>query len=63
MSKTLVLAVNEWGQISYNGRFAEEGGWLYEKTVVNVGLFEPPSNGVFTNAGPTHRYSAMGHLL
>ncbi len=63
MRKTLLLGVNEWGQICYNGRFAEEAGWVYEKIVVNAGLFEPPSGEVFTRTEPTQRYSAMGHLL
>ncbi|HZT41228.1 MAG TPA: hypothetical protein VFA07_03520 [Chthonomonadaceae bacterium] len=62
--KTLQIGTNEWGQIVYNGRFAPEweGDWWYEKMVVNVGLFEPPSNSVFTRSKPTYRYAAIGHL-
>ena len=63
--KTLRIGVNEWGQIVYNGRFQDydEGGWWYEKMVVNVGLFERLTPGVFTKQEPTCRYSAMGELF
>jgi hypothetical protein len=65
MRKTMLLSVNEWGQVVYNGRFSDwDGGqWRYEKTVVNVGLFEPPSDSVFTRNEPNCRYEAMGNLL
>lgn len=64
MAKTLSLAVNEWGQIVYNGRLSDcdDGQWYYHKTVVNVGLFAPASNNVFTRSEPNQRYSAMAHL-
>ena len=62
---TLILAVNEWGQIVYNGRFniGYDSYWQYHKTVVNVGLFDPASNSVFTRSEPNQRYSAMAHLF
>ena len=65
MSKTLTLGVNAWGQIVYNGRLTDyDGGhWSYHKTVVNVGLFAPPSNSVFTRCPPTQRYAALAHLF
>ena len=64
MRKTLQIGLNEWGQIVFNGRFspAWEGDWWYEKTVVNMGLFDQPSNSVFTRSQPTYRYAAMSHL-
>lgn len=63
--KTLPLAVNEWGQIVYNGRFQDYNGghWWYEKTVANVGLFERLIPGAFTKQEPVCRFSAMGELF
>jgi hypothetical protein len=63
--QTLVLTLNEWGQIVYNGRFAPayDGDWWYEKMVVNVGIFDPPSNSVFTRSQPNQTCSAMAHLI
>src|SRR5579871_5977918 len=64
-SKTLCLAVNEWGQMAYNGRFngGWESPWYYEKMVVNVGLFERLTPGVFTQQEPVCRYAAIGYLV
>jgi hypothetical protein len=62
--KTLRLAAGEWGQIVYNGRFAGyDDYWWYEKTVVNVGLFERLMPGVFTHREPICRFAAMGDLF
>jgi hypothetical protein len=63
--KTLRAAENEWAQIVYNGRFAPgwEGDWWYEKKVVNVGLFDHLTSGVFTRSAPTYRFEAMGELF
>ena len=64
MQKTLTFALNEWGQIVYNGRFSNwEDSWRYEKMTVNIGVFDPLSNSVFTRRPPTARYSAMAHLF
>jgi hypothetical protein len=60
--KTLHLAVGEWGQIVYNGRFTGEDYWWYENTVVNVGLVERLTPGLFTRQEPNCRFSAMAEL-
>lgn len=63
--KTMHLGLNMWGQVVYNGRFAPgwEGDWWYEKVVVNIGLFERITPGVFTCSEPTDRFRAMGQLF
>ncbi|MCW3094964.1 MAG: hypothetical protein JWL77_582 [Chthonomonadaceae bacterium] len=63
--KTMLLTANEWGQFAYNGRFvpAYDGNWWYEKMVVNVGLFEQLTSGLFTREEPTYRFTAMGDLF
>jgi hypothetical protein len=63
--KTLHVRVNEWGQIVYNGRFNSgwDGPWYYQKMVVNVGLFERLTPGLFTRQEPTCHFSAMAELF
>lgn len=63
--KTIHMTVNQWGQIAYNGRFVAgwEGPWYYEKTVVNVGIFERLRPDVFTKQEPASRFTAMGDLF
>jgi hypothetical protein len=64
--KTLYIAEGEWGQILYNGRFANRVSgwwWWYEKMVVNVGLFSELPEDVFTRCPPTYRVSEMAHLI
>ena len=62
--QTIHLAVNEWGQIVYNGRFGGwDCGWWYEKTVVNIGLFEHITSDVFTRRKPDYRFAAMAKLF
>lgn len=63
--KTLFLTGDTWGQIVYNGRFVPDwdGDWWYEKMVVNIGLFERLSSGLFTRTEPTYRFSAMSELF
>jgi hypothetical protein len=63
--KLLSMAVNEWSQTVYNGRFAPDwgGDWWYEKMVVNVGLFEHIKPGVFTRQEPTCQFNAIGELF
>jgi hypothetical protein len=63
--KTLRLTLNEWGQIVYNGRFVPgwDGDQWYRKTVVNVGMVERLTPGLFTREEPTCRFSAMAELF
>jgi len=47
------LALNQWGRVTYNGRFNGEGEiWWYRKTVLNVGLFEKATASVFVGSVP-----------
>jgi hypothetical protein len=47
------LGLNQWGRVIYNGRFSEEeGGWWYNKTVLNIGLFEEVAASVFVETIP-----------
>lgn len=48
------LGVNSWARAVFNGRYSLdcEGGWWYEKKVVNVGLFNMPSEMVFKDGAP-----------
>ena len=64
LGKTLRIAPNEWGQMIYNGLFVYRGShfWLCKKTVVNVGIFERITPGLFTRSAPTHRFSAMAEI-
>ena len=63
--KTIHMPVGTWGQIAYNGRFNAgwDGPWYYEKTVINVGIFQRLVPGVFTKQVPASRFSAMGELF
>ena len=65
MQKKLVLPLNEWGQIVYNGRFNDwdDGTTHYKKTVVNAGRFERVTPGIFTQIEPAKRFSAMAELF
>jgi hypothetical protein len=60
--KTMRVSQEMWVQMVYNGRFTGEDYWWYEKHVVNVGLFERLSSGLFTRCAPATRFEAMGEL-
>jgi len=51
---TSSLSLNRWVRVTYNGRYSLdwEGGWWYEKKVVNIGLFDNPTERVFLEANP-----------
>jgi hypothetical protein len=48
------LGLNSWARVVFNGRYSLdwEGGWWYEKKVVNVGLFNIPSKTAFKDRAP-----------
>ncbi len=56
------LALGEWGQVRYNGRFSWNGGWKYEKWVYNIGLFPGiiPANPF--QGSPARSYSNLADL-
>jgi hypothetical protein len=56
------LSLNQWGRVLYNGRFSEEGGWWYRKTVLNIGLFENPVASVFIETSPIVVMDKMAKL-
>jgi hypothetical protein len=62
--KTLVSEVQHWIQVLWNGRFspAWEGDWWYEKTVVNVGLFETFTPKLFTSSSPSASYQSLPQI-
>ena len=51
------LKPKEWLQIVHNGRFSNEGFWYYDKTVINVGLFEQLDAEVFLHSQPKKAFS------
>ncbi len=57
-----ILQENEWGQISYNGRYTEEEGWYYKEIVLNVGLFNEPTKDCFIISKPNHSVNQKAHL-
>jgi hypothetical protein len=63
--RIIPLAIGEWGQIAYNGRFAPgwHGDWWYEKTVVNAAIVDHLSDHLFTGESPTYRYELFGKLI
>jgi hypothetical protein len=57
------LAVGEWGRVLYNGRFpSDEGGWWYQKTVVNVGCYDAVRADVFVSTRPLYTTDRMARL-
>jgi hypothetical protein len=57
------LGVGEWGRVLYNGRFSsDEGGWWYQKTVVNVGCYDEVQAGVFVSTPPLYTVDRMASL-
>jgi len=48
------LGINSWARVVFNGRYSLdwEGGWWYEKKVINVGLFNIPSETAFKDSAP-----------
>lgn len=61
--QTFLVGPGEWAQVRYNGRssYGYTDYWGYEKTVVNVGVFPKPRDGMFFTK-PTYRYSLMSEL-
>ncbi|HEX8500186.1 MAG TPA: hypothetical protein VF659_06295 [Pyrinomonadaceae bacterium] len=57
------LAAGEWGRVLYNGRFSsDEGGWWYQKTVVNVGCYDEVRAEAFVSARPLYTIDRMANL-
>ena len=57
------LAVGEWGRVLYNGRFSsDEGGWGYQKTVVNVGCHDEVQAEAFVSTRPLYTIDRMASL-
>ncbi len=57
------LGAGEWGRVLYNGRFSsDEGGWWYQKTVVNVGCYDEVQAGAFVSARPLYTIDRMARL-
>ncbi len=54
------LGAGEWGRVLYNGRFSsDEGGWWYQKTVVNVGCYDEVQAEVFVSTRPLYIIDRM----
>lgn len=60
--KGFSLQDRQWGQIAYNLRISSEGGWVYHKQVLNIGLFPLLSRRVFLETEPAHTYADMAQL-
>jgi hypothetical protein len=60
--KSFDLRSGVWARIIYNGRFSGESCWWYEKTVVNVGVFDSLSADLFTRGELTYRYELFSRL-
>lgn len=56
------LTPNQCGRITYNGRFAYEGGWSYRKTVLNIALVTSFDAQVFANHPPDFIYEQLAQL-
>ena len=57
------LGAGEWGRVLYNGRFSsDEGGWWYQKTVVNVGCYDEARGDVFASTQPRYTINRMARL-
>jgi hypothetical protein len=61
---TVKADTGNWVQIRENGRFSSawEGDWLYQKIVVNAGLFDNVVEEQFINTLPIEVFSAMADL-
>jgi hypothetical protein len=59
------VGLNSWARVVYNGRFSLdwEGGWWYEKKIVNVGLFTQAVDSVFVNSTPYVAIHRMAKLF
>jgi hypothetical protein len=61
-STRMHLQPGQWGRVLYNGRFAVEEGWWYDKKVFNIGLFEKLEEDLFTSSQPAQVLSQMAKL-
>lgn len=53
----------QWARLVYNGRFAEETGWRYQKVIINSGLFDRPSADSFLAAAPSQELRDLTKLF
>jgi len=56
------LQAGQWARIEYNGRFGHDDGWLYEKTVLNIGLMPFLSVNLFIENPPQYAWKSMMKL-
>jgi hypothetical protein len=61
--KSFELRPGEWVRMMHNGCFSGwESYWWYEKTVLNVGMFDTIQADLFTRGGPSYRYELFSRL-
>lgn len=56
------LATNEWGIVTYNGRFPVEDSWIYQQTVLNIAYASRPMSEIFMATRPVAEYSQIADL-
>jgi hypothetical protein len=61
--KAFTLSMNESGQLRYNWRISyDEGGWAYQKSVLNIGLASNLDSKLFIVNKPKYIYEDMPSL-
>ncbi|TQV73897.1 hypothetical protein FLL45_13615 [Aliikangiella marina] len=62
-NEAFMLSTKEIGQVRYNWRVShDEGGWAYEKTVLNIALVSEFDSSLFVNSKPNYIYEDMPNL-
>jgi len=56
------LRPNQWGRVTYHGRFHAEDTWLYRNTVLNVGFVTTFDAELFTRNDPLAEYKQVAYL-
>lgn len=56
------LESEQWMRIRYNARYSVQAGWVYDKWVFNIGVFDNPPLEVFLSTRPSYIHSQMSKL-
>jgi hypothetical protein len=60
--RRFLVRLGDWLQIQYNGRFAWEGAWSFQKVVVNVAVLDSVNPNFFINAIPSKTFSDLANI-
>jgi hypothetical protein len=57
------LQPGQWGRVEYNlRRSLTDGGWEYQRTVLNIGCLVAPATARFFDSAPDYRIVTLARL-